>query len=236
MKSPRRLFSTWVTPLALPVAVAQRHAQDVARHVAGLAVDLGIEARILVGVGDDLGRARLEHRAGDARARRDADLAHAFAERTRENSSPASRIVEEQRRALGVEHFGDQRDHARQLVVERQLLGHRVGDFGENGEPPQRVDHALGERQIAALECRGQIAAFPDRPADYRLEDVARVPHRCPPEARRQFVSARALEAMLAGIEGAGSTEIGRRILAGIRLPAPADRWDNIGSKHARLL
>jgi hypothetical protein len=87
------------------VAVAQRHAQDVAGPIAGAPVDLRVKASILVGVGDDLGGVGAEHGAGDAGIGRDADLGHAVAAQHPRKQLVGIAVVQKQRRPLGIERL-----------------------------------------------------------------------------------------------------------------------------------
>ena len=130
------------------VAVAQRHAQDIAGAVAGAAVDLRVEARVLVGVGDDLGGAGAEHRAGDAGIGRDADLGHAVAAQHARKQLAGVAVVQKQGRPLGVQRFQDQVDQPRQLAVEREFLGDRVGHLGQHPQPADFVEQRLGRRRF----------------------------------------------------------------------------------------
>ncbi len=140
----------------VPVAVAQRHAQDIARAIAGLPVGLLVEAGIPIGVGDDLGDAGAEHRSGNSGIRRDADFRHALAaQRPREQLASVA-IVQKQRRPFGVERVGDQVDQSRQLMIERELPGDRVGDFDQHPQPPDLIDQRLGRSWPAGLRHLGR--------------------------------------------------------------------------------
>ena len=79
---------------------------------------------------------------------RDADLGDAVAaEHPREQLAGVA-IVQEQGRPLGVERFQDQIDQPRQLAVEREFPGDRVGHLGEHPQPAELVDQLLGGRRF----------------------------------------------------------------------------------------
>src|SRR5262249_15065731 len=94
-----------------PVQAAQRAGEQVARVVAGLAVHLGVEARVGVGVRDVDDGPAAERLAGDAAVGREADLARraAIGAGTQAGGDAAVQlvagpVVEEYGAPLAVEH------------------------------------------------------------------------------------------------------------------------------------
>ena len=120
---------------------AHRHAEDAARAIAGLLVDVLIEARVLVRVGDvDADR------AGDAASHREADLAHAHSLRDLAPQLAALLVDEEERAAVGLHHAGGGADDQEQQAVEIALGDEGLGDF----EDAAQLFHPLAKLLHAA--------------------------------------------------------------------------------------
>src|SRR5215472_11108306 len=175
---PPRLLSTWTTPRRSPVRSMTgmlsrfRVRKPETRSISGLKlipVDPGVEARILVGVVDDLGDTRDKDRAGDAYVLRYADLGHPVSAGNPRKQLPGVGVVQKERGPLDIERLGDQLDQAGQLMVEREPLGDRVGDFDEHLEPPDRFVDPLRQRQFAAERCRHPVEFRSGRGEEVRL-------------------------------------------------------------------
>jgi len=116
--------------------------------------NIGIEARISVSGGDDLRRAGAEDRPRNAGGIRNPDLDDPLAAHHPREQLSGVGVVQEERRPLRFESVGDQLDQPRQLMVERQLLRHQIGDLGENRKTTHPVDEARSRAGVVALQRR----------------------------------------------------------------------------------
>jgi hypothetical protein len=133
----------------LALLVADRDAEDIARAVAGVPVYVLVEARVLIGVGDDLRLAAGEHRSGDADMGGEANLADGVALHHPREQFAGVGVVEEQRTAVGVERLGHHFHQARKQHVEREAVRNAVGDVGERGGAPQEFCDAVEKFGLA---------------------------------------------------------------------------------------
>ena len=105
--------------------VDDRRRQDRAGDEPGAFVDLLAEPRVGIGIGDVFGHAAGEHRACDPLGRGDADFARFDSGGIDRDQLVALGIVDEQRRAFGVEQFGgdfhDPLDQHFQLQLARKV-------------------------------------------------------------------------------------------------------------------
>jgi hypothetical protein len=112
----------------LAAVVAQRRAEHGAGVVPGLLVDLGVEGRMLVGVGDPHRLASGGDVAGDATGDREAELLRLHALRQLAPQLAAHAVDEEQRGAVGLQALGqrlqDLLDDAREVEVTAERRRH----------------------------------------------------------------------------------------------------------------
>ncbi len=153
-EAPRMLVQNLRHADRLAVTITQRRTEDVARAIPGPPVHLLVEARVLIGVGDDLGRSRAEHRAGDTGGRPDPYLGHSLALGDAREQLARFRIMKKKGGALGIERRDDQFDQPRQLMIERQLAGDRVCDFDEQQQAPHPLVRAVEVGHVAGGERR----------------------------------------------------------------------------------
>jgi len=135
----------------LALLVADRHAQDVARAIARLAIDVLVEPGVGVGIADDFGFAAGEYRAGDAHVVGKADFANGVALQHAREQLAGIWVVEEQRAAVGVQCLGDDFHQAREEHVEREAVVDPVGDVGQRRGPPQHFGDAVEKFGLAAF-------------------------------------------------------------------------------------
>ncbi len=135
----------------LALLVADRNAEDVARVVAGVAVDVLIEARVGIGIGDDLGLAAGEDRAGDTEVAGEADFADRIALDYPREQLIGLGIVQKQRTAVGVQGLGDHGHQARKQDVEREAVRDAVGYIGKRLAAAQVLDDAMEQLGLACV-------------------------------------------------------------------------------------
>ena len=124
------------------------HAQDALGLIAGAVVDLGVEPGVGIGVGYDLDLTGSEHLAGDSVVGGEADLGgfHALGE-----SRPQLvrlRVVDEDRRAVGIEELGGGAHDPLEQGIEVDLARELVGDL----EDAHLLAQARGHQVEAAEE------------------------------------------------------------------------------------
>ena len=139
----------------LGILVDHRHAQDRAGEVSGLLVEGRVEAKVGVGVGDVDRGARRENGTSDAGCVRQSDLADAIAHGDARKQLVGLGVVEEQRRAVGVQHARRLRHDLAQERAQFQFRGD-VGDHVEEGHfLLAGLFHVFDE--LGALKCHGGL-------------------------------------------------------------------------------
>ena len=116
---------------ALAGPVDDRDVEQIAGAKAGGPIDFRVEARIGIGVGDVEQVAAGECRAGDPRGRGYADLFLLGALGHLGPEFVLGRVIDEERRALGVEQLGRRRHDAGEQGIDVQLGRDRFGDLQE---------------------------------------------------------------------------------------------------------
>jgi hypothetical protein len=150
-KSPDLLVQHLGDADHLAVLVADRHAEDVARAVAGAPVHLLVEARVGIGVGDDFRLAAGEHRTGDAEVAGEADFADGVALHHAREQFVGFGIMQEQRTAVGVQRLGHDFHQARKQHVQRKAVVDPVGDVGQCRGAAQDLGNAEEQLRLAGL-------------------------------------------------------------------------------------
>ena len=107
---------------------ADRHAQDGLGDVAGFLVDVGMEARVRIGVIDDQRLTGLEHRATDAVVAGKADFPAMDALRTARKQFVGVGVEQEKAAAVGSERAGGGFHQRVEDFVERFRSRHPAGD------------------------------------------------------------------------------------------------------------
>ena len=142
-------------PVDLALHRAHRHAENGPRLVTRLLVDVLVEPRILVRVGDVDRRIGGRHRARDPAVHRDADLLGADALRHLGPQLAALAIDEEQRAAVGLDHPRRGVDDQLQQPIEIALGDERFRDVEDPSELLDALLKPVHRASIASARLAG---------------------------------------------------------------------------------